>query len=463
MQQPDEVTRYKVCLPDLTNIIFKDMDISKTYYNQGNFFHLAYNKQRTLILSIINCYVKTISKRFNKNKLQLCLEIDSTLGNTPQLNISKDSFFKRLSHQKIENRQFTYEIDLSDPAYTAMYSGQYELSIHASEKSYLITDTLEPTEKRIQNYYYSVSSNNNYSLQIKVTDQKIRKSTSLKLDFIKQIAFPMMQKYLPKQQKVFFESFSTKTYSDNPKAISDFLRQHHPNVKQTWSLDNQKNRLPDKMTKVKLGTFMYYFELATSKVIVTNFNAPHILKTQKQYLIQTMHGVPLKKMGFPIMTDFKSRKLLQDTVRNWDLFTSTSDYLNSIVLESYQYDGDIIPSGYPRNDFLIQNKDNLDLKHNILKSLQIANDKKIILYAPTWRNKSSFDFKFTLSELEKNLGDDYVLIVRAHYFVDKFVDSSIFSTKVINGQHIVDVKELLLISDILITDYSSIMFDFFLL
>jgi len=129
----------------------------------------------------------------------------------------------------------------------------------------------------------------------------------------------------------------------------------------------------------------------------------------------------------------------------------------------------MLKSGYPRNDILSA-PDRDARAHQIKEQLGIPQDKKIILYAPTWRDDDYYgvgDYKFTLkldiNRLRRELGDEYVLVLRTHYFITEHLDTTGFGDFVYNESSYDDIAELYLISDVLITDYSSVFFDYAIL
>ena len=125
--------------------------------------------------------------------------------------------------------------------------------------------------------------------------------------------------------------------------------------------------------------------------------------------------------------------------------------------------------GYPRNDILVNNKDK-DFIDGIKSKFNIPKDKKVILYAPTWRDNEYYgsgEYKFAtemdFDEMKESLSDDYVLIVKYHYLVKDPIDWKKYDDFIIECDAKWDIQELYLVSDILITDYSSVMFDYALL
>ena len=130
------------------------------------------------------------------------------------------------------------------------------------------------------------------------------------------------------------------------------------------------------------------------------------------------------------------------------------------------YDGNMLETGYPRNDLLsASNRDEIAL--NLKKKLGIPLDKKTILYAPTWRDdeyygngRYKFKLKLDLDLLKKELGDQYVVLLRTHHYIADNLDVTGLEDFAFNLSKYDDITEIYLISDICITDYSSVFFDY---
>ncbi|MEQ7179673.1 CDP-glycerol glycerophosphotransferase family protein [Enterococcus thailandicus] len=371
---------------------------------------------------------------------------------------------QKMPESAIEN-EYTFSISLSErsirnagltPIMFVFYEGSRELTIMeeiCNQESWIIND-----------YKYTIYPNEN---GLKLAFEYIKELNKYENYKLKNWDYLQFQKLPVEKNTVFFESFSVKTFSDNPKAIYDYMRLHYPDYDFIWGLSDTRQYIDgeeDGTRKVKVGTTDYYKKLATTEYFVSNYNAPAFQKREGQVDVQTMHGTPLKKMGFDVMKTNKSKKMLKRVVGQWDLYTSSSTYLTNILRgSSFNYKGEILDSGYPRNDYLFDAKSTLLNTEKIRKQLNISKEKKIILYAPTWRTKTKYDQKLALDKLKKNLSEEYVLVYRTHYLVEKYIDPEIYDDFVIDGHSIKDVKELLVATDLLITDYSSIMFDYSIL
>lgn len=185
--------------------------------------------------------------------------------------------------------------------------------------------------------------------------------------------------------------------------------------------------------------------------------------------INTQHGTPLKKMGVDIPYLSHKQKMF-DKSKKWDYLISPNAYTTRIMRRAYRYPGKVLETGYPRND-LFYRKNNPESILSVKKALKLPLDKKLILYAPTYRdssiigdpkrNRVGFDFKIDLDSFHESLSNEYVFILRLHQLIAKKINTEIYNGFLLNfSGAIYDIQELLLVSDILITDYSSVMFDY---
>lgn len=276
---------------------------------------------------------------------------------------------------------------------------------------------------------------------------------------------------LPMEEKtVVFESFLGKSYSDNPKYIYEYMIQNNMDYKYVWIVREKKD-IPGNPIQVKRFSLRYYYYFARAKYWVSNSRLPRTLhKRDGNVYLQTWHGTPLKTLVFDIKdiysADPKYKKNFYLQSRRWDYLSSPNQYSSDIFRRAFKYENELLEFGYPRNDILYQKnteKDILALK----KEMNLPTDKKVILYAPTWRDDEFYsrgNYKFTLqlelNELQKKFGSEYVIVLRMHYFIASQLDISEFSEFAYDFSKYDDIAELYLVSDILITDYSSVFFDY---
>lgn len=270
---------------------------------------------------------------------------------------------------------------------------------------------------------------------------------------------------------VMLESFFGKSYSDSPKYIFEKLNEMYPGkYEYVWILDKKK-KLPYPAKQYKRFSLGYFKYLARSKYIVFNSRQPkYFIKRKGNIFLETWHGTPLKKLVFDIeevvsaAPRYKRDFYIQS--RSWDYLIAANQFSAEVFERAFVYDKAMLKFGYPRNDILHkENKDELAAK--VRDRLGIPQDKKTILYAPTWRDdeyyesgKYKFSLQLDLKMMREKLGDDYVIILRTHYFIADNLDVSGMGDFIYNLSKYDDIAELYLISDLLITDYSSVFFDY---
>ncbi|GIN58830.1 CDP-glycerol--glycerophosphate glycerophosphotransferase [Lederbergia ruris] len=273
--------------------------------------------------------------------------------------------------------------------------------------------------------------------------------------------------------KIVFISFGGKYYSGNPKAISEKLNQLDSNLKIVWLFhdpDEKNDVVPKYVIRKKVYSLTGIKALATAKVWVDNSCKPlFIYKSKKQKYIQTWHGDRgFKKVVLDSPHVTKDFRILESKI--CDLMVSGSDYGDKKFRSAFNYQGEILKYGCPRNDMLIEN--NPLRKKRIKRLLSIEENVKVLLYAPTYRHNavnenklqpSTFNLLNTIKELEDLTKNEWICIVRAHSSIRGLDNIPENNEKIINGNLIDDMNELLLISDFLITDYSSSAGDFALL
>ena len=267
------------------------------------------------------------------------------------------------------------------------------------------------------------------------------------------------------RNRVVFESFSGDAYSCNPKYISEELRkQYGDSVEIIWAFNDPnkfKKELPKEIVTCRYRSFNHLIYRITSKVYVCNFlQAIEIPKRKGQLEIQTWHGGGCyKKVGVAEkgrQTAYVKRQRMH--VEETDLFITSSKYFeNEVVKKQFGYKGETLSIGMPRNDILI----NLPVSSQVEKlkeKLGLPNNKLIALYAPTWRSGTkqyeTLDIKKLTQAVEKKFGKKCIVLFRSHLYGNQSYDD------VVDVSQYSDMQELLLLSDILITDYSSSMWDF---
>ncbi|RST74198.1 CDP-glycerol glycerophosphotransferase family protein [Siminovitchia acidinfaciens] len=305
----------------------------------------------------------------------------------------------------------------------------------------------------------------------------MKKKLKKRLQKVYKKLFKLMAIILPKNKNlIVFESFLGKQYSDNPRAIYEYLKQHYPNYKMYWSVDKRKiqdlGNQPIKI--VPRFSVKWLFLMTRAKYWVTNCRLPlWVSKPPQTVYVQTWHGTPLKRLGLDMdevhMPGTNTKKYKRNFAKEsakWDYLISPNSYSTEIFRQAFDFKKKVIESGYPRNDFLIQSN-NAVASAKIKSACGLPIDKKVILYAPTWRDNQyyskgryKFDLPLDLDVLKEKLGNEYIILLRLHYLVSENLDLSGMEDFVYDVSSYGDIRDLYLISDVLVTDYSSVFFDY---
>ncbi len=290
-----------------------------------------------------------------------------------------------------------------------------------------------------------------------------------------------LRPFLPiKKGQVVFWSHVCTQYSCNPKYLSEYLQKHHTDSFTVfWLLDSRiKKPHPNGTTFVPFPSFMAMIILNTSEFVVTNWlTTPHSFcwkKSPKQKLIMTWHAnMSLKKIEGDI-TQRLTTEYVKGIKRNSsfvDLFLSGSKFTTDQIRRAFFYEGEVLESGYPRDDILFDTHKHKSIRNKVLSYYGVDEHNMVILYAPTFRDDYSLKYyniqwgNVTSVFCEK-YGKNVSVLIRLHpNFFGKNIDmSSLFEGhNLYDATMYEDIQELIISSDILVTDYSSCMFDFALL
>lgn len=282
------------------------------------------------------------------------------------------------------------------------------------------------------------------------------------------------------KRTILFESNLGRNYSGSPRFIYEEMvrRGLDREYKCYFILQDSNTTLPGNAKKIKRISLSYFILFAKAGFWVSDSRMPgYLVKRKKAIYIQTWHGTPLKRLGLDMtnvsMEGEASLKAYKSNfVKNtatWDYLISQNSYSSEIFCRAFEFQNKVLEIGYPRNDILINNN-NTETIQSIKKLLHLPEDKKILLYAPTWRDNEYYgphQYKFSthmdFSYMREKLGEEYIILVKAHYLVTQEIDFSAYSGFLYHFGADIDIAELYLISDLLITDYSSVMFDYSLL
>jgi len=289
---------------------------------------------------------------------------------------------------------------------------------------------------------------------------------------VREYYYPLLLKRRALRDAVVFISFGGRQATDNPLGIAAELRRRGDAREHIWAVSDWSVPVPDGARAVLRSTEAYWEALARSAYLVSNDDMPTgYQKRAGQVYLQTWHGTPLKRIGFDAgalqsVNGAKYLDHLAGDIAKWDMLLSPNPFSTPILRQAFRFDGEILESGYPRNDVLATS-DGAALAAAVRERIGLPAGKRAILYAPTWRDdqfygagRYRFDLRLDLERAWQQLGDDYVILVRGHHQMADDVPAGSRSGFVLNVTGYPDVSELFLVSDALITDYSSMMCDF---
>lgn len=266
-----------------------------------------------------------------------------------------------------------------------------------------------------------------------------------------------------KANKIFFISFNGACYGYDAKAIVQYIEKNFPNeydmVIGYKRIENfEKLDIPD-IRLAKLKSVHALYEMITSKVLIYSINPPSYLPVRDgQILCNTWHGFPFKRIG-KYVKPFNQKQFAMSTV-----FMSHGKFFTDMAIrDSFLFEGEVLDSGLPRNDIFFS-EDVEKIKAYTSRRYGIV-EKRVLLYAPTFRNvgykESGIDIKRLLEQMKNKFGGEWVIMYRLHprlretfqMNLDIGIDVTLHE----------DMQELLCTADVLVTDYSSVMWDYSLM
>lgn len=274
-----------------------------------------------------------------------------------------------------------------------------------------------------------------------------------------------------KKNQFFFESYQGKQFSCNPKAIFEYCTKNYSNKIFVWSLnieiDFSDYSNKNKIITVKPKSFRYYFYLLTSKYVFTNIELSTFIPKRKNSIwVNTWHGGGAFKKVEHLETNFYSKVTKKIQQKNTDFYISSSKIFTQVMSNSTGIGEDkFLKIGMPRNDIFFENQiEQNKIKQKVKDFYKIPNENLIVLYAPTFRgNVKNADFSMELNfeliknKIENKFNKKVSVLVRSHHCVNSLNVNHSF---ILNGTIYPDMQDLLVASDILITDYSSCIWDF---
>jgi len=291
---------------------------------------------------------------------------------------------------------------------------------------------------------------------------RVLRRTGLQPYYRRQLRAPI------EQDLAVFAAYWYRGYACNPRAIYEKLRDLAPWVRSVWIVDRDHAAgMPPDVEYVVSGTRDYYHAIARAKYFVNNVNFPNdFVKRKGTIHVQTHHGTPLKKMGLDLRDALVAgqrmnfERLLRRAAR-WDYSISANAFSTLIWERAYPTRYETLEVGYPRNDVLV-NATEADIDR-IRTQLGIETGQTAVLYAPTHREYvGHYVPTIDVVRVAEELGSDYVLMERLHYFYERDRDWADLrrAGRILDVAGHPSIEELCLAADVLVTDYSALMFDY---
>jgi CDP-glycerol glycerophosphotransferase len=267
--------------------------------------------------------------------------------------------------------------------------------------------------------------------------------------------------------KIVFSNFNGGGYGDNPKFIAQEIIDSELPYKLFWVSGEKESTFPPEITPIKPNSLSFVYHMATAGFWVDNTRKLYYFKKRKeQYYIQTWHGGPgLKKVEkdceAALSEDYKAYAKIDS--KHIDLFLSCCKWCSDLYHSSFWYNGSLLEKGIPKNDLYF--KDSAPIRQKVYQYYNLDSSKKLIMYAPTYRDNRktdmyNLDCQRVLAALEKRFGGSFAILIRLHPNVASQDNIFTYTDTILNASRYHNMQELLVSSDMIITDYSGCAFDY---
>lgn len=293
---------------------------------------------------------------------------------------------------------------------------------------------------------------------------------------------------------VLFECFGGRQFGCSPRAIYESMitDSRFDDFQLVWAFRNDSvgefadDPLLARATTIERGSDEYMHTCAHAKYWIFNTRvAEYITPKPDQVYVQCWHGTPIKRLGYDVTIETQNALNTTDELagrfgldsKKWTYLLSPSPYTSQHLADAFglpegRRPSVVLEEGYPRNDRIVRTCEDPDALSSFVADfrgrLGIPADKKLLLYAPTWRDDSykagagyvMQDTLLDFDELKKAIGDEWVVLFRAHYYIANSFDFSAYEGFVYDVSKWADINDLYIASDALLTDYSSVFFDY---
>jgi CDP-glycerol glycerophosphotransferase (TagB/SpsB family) len=259
------------------------------------------------------------------------------------------------------------------------------------------------------------------------------------------------------EDAVFLESFRGRSASCNPRGIDRALAEMRPAIRRYWSVVDGSVPVPDGSVRLIEGSREWWRVRGSARALVVNdWLRKRFRQRGHQHVLQTWHGSTLKRLARDRPdAGFRTKIAATREGRRWDALLAQNEFSAEHLRSAYDFGGPVWVDGYPRNDVLATPDHAVDVRER----LGVADGKRVVLFAPTWReDRATMVDHLDVAALAHALGPDHVLLVRGHSSTwEHGRDHTAPDLLDVTGYP--DVSDLLLVADVLVTDYSSVMFD----
>lgn len=275
-----------------------------------------------------------------------------------------------------------------------------------------------------------------------------------------------------KKKQVIFWADSYNHYGCNPKYISEYLADNCHEYSLIWAFNKKIETKNVKNARiVYYGTIEYVIAVNQSEFVITNQRVnSHLALWKKkcgQKYIMTWHGSnPLKMIMGDANKSLKFKKLMLRDSKMCDLMLSDNDWFTSIIRKSFWYDGEVLQMGIPRNDIFFSSERIMKAREKVCNSLKLDVKSPILLYAPTFRDNTDnnpyiSEWESIRDILRRKFDKNVQIVVRLHpNMLNTTIEKWLMKDKsIVNATYYDDMQEILCSSDLMITDYSSCMFE----
>lgn len=269
---------------------------------------------------------------------------------------------------------------------------------------------------------------------------------------------------------VVFSSFMQGPACDSSLAIFEEMKRRNLDLDYYWAVEDASTQVPDGAIPLLRGSKKQYEVLSRCRYVVNNVGAIYGYGDRPyQRYLQTWHGTPYKHVGRSLIDEDPQGSAVgylrgREEADEWDGFISPNPFVSSIIPYDFFFTGPVLEIGYPRNDRLVSSSEND--RARVRSRFGIPQDVKVLVYAPTFRerntrgNSSDLVELLNLEQLSRDLGKDWLILLRGHNYNRRASAKDRSSARVLDMTAHHDINDLLVISDVLVTDYSSVMFDY---